>query len=223
MNNHLKQELAKIEIPMELHERSKLGVKKAKSEMESKIKVSVRKRFVSAILAASLIIPTGAFAYQTLLVDELYGSFDNLKKQLSSATMQGYLRLNAKLTQAKGGMEKKEYEQYKELLKMVSTSKVKYGNEYGNIDYSQVPSEQLDEMKRAMFELQPYFDQLNGLKSSKEVLTSEEYENYIDALMTYETIMAQSGNDLENIPSHLQDEFTKVRDIIRYVDEKQRQ
>lgn len=120
-------------------------------------------------------------------------------------------------------MEKKEYEQYKELLKMVSTSKVKYGNEYGNIDYSQVPSEQLDEMKRAMFELQPYFDQLNGLKSSKEVLTSEEYENYIDALMTYETIMAQSGNDLENIPSHLQDEFTKVRDIIRYVDEKQRQ
>ncbi|MEH6949426.1 hypothetical protein V7068_20650 [Bacillus sp. JJ634] len=69
MSHNLKQELAKIEIHMELHEKSKMGVKKAKLEMESKIKRRVRKRLVSAILAAILIIPTGAFAYQSILAE----------------------------------------------------------------------------------------------------------------------------------------------------------
>ena len=34
-------------------------------------------------------------------------------------------------------------------------------------------------------ELQPYFDKLNGDTSSKEILTPGEYEQYIEALMTY--------------------------------------
>ncbi|UNL85006.1 DUF3600 domain-containing protein [Priestia koreensis] len=223
MSNNLKQELAKIDIPVELHERSKLGVKKAKSEMEAKIKVYVKKRLVSAILAACLLVPTSAFAYQTLITDEFYGSFEQVKKHISSVTIEKYLLVDAKLTQAKGDMKQKEFHQFKELLKVVTASKVEYGNKYGNIDYSQVPSTKIDEIKKVMFEIQPYFDQLNGLKSSKEVLTSKEYENYIHALMTYETILAKSNNDTENIPSNLQSEFAKARDFISYVDNKQLQ
>lgn len=79
MNNNLKQELANIEIPIELHERSKMGVNKAKTEMGGNIKRYVRKRLVACTLAVSLIIPTGAFAYQTFLADEFYGSFENVK------------------------------------------------------------------------------------------------------------------------------------------------
>ena len=56
-----------------------------------------------------------------------------------------------------------------------------------------------------MHEIQPFFDQLNELPSSKEVLTAEEYEQYIQALMTYETIMAQTGvssvPDIDVIPA----------------------
>lgn len=227
MNNNLKQELANIEIPIELHERSKMGVNKAKTEMEGKIKRYVRKRLVACTLAVSLIIPTGAFAYQTFLADELYGSFENVKKHISSATMEGYLLLDAKLTQAKGDLEQEEFAHFKDLLNVISAAKLEYGDQYGNIDYSQIPSEQLDEIKGVLFEIQPYFDKLNGQKSSKEVLNATEYVEYIDAIMTYEQIMAQSGikesDEIDKIPANLQGEFAKAKAFLMYVNDKQLQ
>ncbi|MFJ8258493.1 DUF3600 domain-containing protein [Peribacillus asahii] len=230
MSNNLKQELAKIEIPMELHEKSKMGVKKAKLEMESKIKRRVRKRLVSAILAAILIIPTGAFAYQSILADGLYGSFENLKKHIATATIDGYMILNAKLSKAKGELGEKEYKKFKESLHIITDAKLDYGDKYGNIDYNQIPSKKEDEIKRALMELQPYFDKLNGNKSSKEILTPEEYERYVEELMTYEKVLAQSGIDtskgpieVEQLPKELQGEFQQAKNFLEYVTNKQLQ
>ncbi len=45
---------------------------------------------------------------------------------------------------------------------------------------------QQEEMMKASMVIQPYFDKLNGEKSSKEVLTPEEFKQYIHASMTYE-------------------------------------
>ncbi|AZV43884.1 DUF3600 domain-containing protein [Peribacillus asahii] len=228
MNNNLKQELAKIEIPIELHEKSKIGVKKAKSEMENKIKRHVRKRLVSAILAAALLIPTSAFAYQSILADGLYGSFENLKKHVASLTMDGYMTFNAKLLQAKGELGEKEYEKFKESLHVITDAKLKYGDKYGNTDFDQVPSKQKAEIKKASMELQPYFDKLNGYASSQEILDSREYELYIEALMTYEKVLAQGKVDtskgpveVEKLPKELQGEFQKAKDFIEYVSNKQ--
>lgn len=223
MSTSLKQELANLEVPIEVHAKSKMGVKQAKSEMKTKVRRYVRKRIVTAILAGCLIIPTSVFAYEALLVDGLYGSFDNLKKHAAGATMEGYLLLNAKLTQANGELGQEQFDQFKKLLRVITSAKMEYGNQYGNIDYSQVPPDKLEELKGVMYEVQPYFDQLNGLPSSKEVLTSEEYEQYIDTLITYEQILVESGNDLDNIPADLQDELNKARDVLYYVDDKQRQ
>ncbi len=223
--NKLKQELANINIPEELHKVSRIGVKRAKSEMEGKIKKYVRKRLAVSALAVAIIVPTSAFAYQTFLPDELYGSFENLKKHIGSVTMESYMLLDAKLAQAKGDMEQEEYAHFKELAKVITTSKLEYGNRYGHIDYSQIPSDQLDEIKKAMFEIQPYFDKLNNQPSSKEVLTPAQYEEYIHALITYEQIMAKSGindlNDIEKIPAELQGEFTKAQAVLMYVNDIQ--
>lgn len=49
MSNKINQELEKIEIPKELHERSKMGVKKAKTEQE-------RIRFKNPLVAAAVIL-----------------------------------------------------------------------------------------------------------------------------------------------------------------------
>ena len=72
-----------------------------------------------------------------------------------------------------------------------------------------------------MYEVQ----QLNGLPSSKEVLTAEEYEQYIQALMTYETIMAQLGvssiPEVDIIPTESQEEFLEAQEYLIYVNEKQ--
>nr|WP_239587225.1 DUF3600 domain-containing protein [Bacillus ectoiniformans] len=178
------------------------------------------------MLAASLLVPTGAFAYQTLLADELYGSFENVKAHISGVTMEGYFLLNAKLNQAKGDMNKQEFAEFKELLSVITHAKVEYGNENGNIDYSQIPNEKLEEIKEVLFQIQPYFDQLNGQKSSKDVLTASEYEEYIQAIMTYEQIVAQTGMikesaDMDKIPTELKGEFLKARNILSQVNEKQ--
>lgn len=225
MGNHLKQELSRIEIPGELHERSKLGIKKAKIEMSGKLNRFVKKRIAIAVISACLMIPTGVFAYSALLADDLYGSFDNLKKHVLNATMESYLLFDAKIDQAKGDLGKEEFEQFKELLNVFTSSKLAHGDKNGNIDYSQLSSEQLEEIKVAMYEVQPYFDKLNGLPSSKEVLTAEEYEQYIQALITYETTMARLGvssvPEISSIPAESQEEFIKAQEYLNYVNEKQ--
>ncbi|GMB10144.1 uncharacterized protein DUF3600 [Thermolongibacillus altinsuensis] len=205
-------------------------------ELKTKVMSSIttvsgkmKKRLVAGILTASLLIPASVFASQSFLADELYGSFENLKKHIASATMESYLLLSAKLSQAKGELEQEDYDRFKELLHVVTSSKMEYGDPYGNIDYDQIPSEKVDEIKQAMMEVQPYFDKLNGQKSSKEVLTPEEYETYIEALMTYEKVLVQSGInpssgpiDVEMIPPNLQEEFLKAREFIEYVDKQVR-
>lgn len=225
MHNHLKHELSKIEIPVEVHERSLLGIKKAKSEKGGKLNRFVKKRLAIAVISATLMIPTGVFAYQALLADDLYGSFDNLQKHIASVTMEGYLLFNAKLDQAKGDLGKEEFKQFKELLKVFTSIKLEYGDKNGNIDFSQLPAEPLEQIKGAMSEVQPYFDKLNGLPSSKEVLTAEEYEQYIQALMTYETTMVKIGlpyvRENDAIPLELQHEFTEAQDMMNYVNDKQ--
>ena len=225
MDKNLEQELAKIEIPAELHDRSKQGIAKAKSEMGGRLRRFVKRRLAVTVLAACLVIPTGAFAYQTLLADDLYGSFDNLKKRAFSITMQGYLLFNAKLDQAQGDLGKEEFKEFKELLSVFTDAILEYGNKNGNIDYTQVPAEPLAELKTALSELQPFFDKLNGQPSSKEVLTAEEYDQYIQALMDHETVMAKLGvtsiSDAEFIPNELQEKLTKAEQYFDYVNEKQ--
>ncbi|CAI8909883.1 hypothetical protein KOY_03215 [Bacillus cereus VDM021] len=55
--------------------------------------------------------------------------------------------------------------------------------------------------------------QLNGDKSSKEVLTSKEYEQYIEALMTYEKVLVNiksSGHvTVEEVPEAYKEEFVQ--------------
>lgn len=225
MENQFKQEVAKIEIPAELHKRSKLGIHKAKAEMGGRVTRFVKKRVAIAAISACLLIPTGAFAYQALLADDLYGSFDHLKRHVASATMESYLLVDAKLNQAKGELGQEQYDQFKELLNVFIDAKLEFGDKNGNVDYSQVSAPQLEEIKAAMNDIQPYFDTLNGLPSSKKVLTAEEYEQYIQALMTYESTMAQIGistpPEIDRIPADLQKPFTEAQEYLIFVNEKQ--
>ena len=55
----------------------------------------------------------------------------------------------------------------------------------------------LKELKKVVMELHPYFDKLNGHKSSKEVLTPEEYEQYMEALMSYQTVLVKTKSSGE--------------------------
>ncbi|WP_369899906.1 DUF3600 domain-containing protein [Bacillus manliponensis] len=75
-----------------------------------------------------------------------------------------------------------------------------------------------------MSEIQPYFDQLNGEKSSKEVLTEDEYVRYIKALMTHQTMLAKSGSsgsvDVNKLSVEDREEFLEAERIMEYVNGK---
>lgn len=192
-------------------------------------KGTMKKRLVTGVLAVALLIPTSAFAYEYFLADEIYGSFENVKKHAANMTIEAYSLFNAKLSQAKGELSKEEYTEFKKMLKVITSSKLEYGDQYGNIDYDQVPQKEMNKIRKALMEVQPFFDKLNGQKSSKDILTGKEYKTYIESLITYETITAKSGInpseglELEQIQPDLLDEFLKAREFMNYVDEKQMQ
>lgn len=60
MSNVIKQEVNKIEIPRELHARSKMGVSKAKSEKKQRNRKSFKLKGI--IVAASFVVSIGTFA-----------------------------------------------------------------------------------------------------------------------------------------------------------------
>lgn len=192
-------------------------------------KSKIKKRIITGVLTASLLIPTSVFASPSLLSDELYGSFDNFKKHIVSITMEGYLRLDAKLANAQGELGDNEYDEFIHLVKNLTSAKLEYGDKHGNINFDALPETKEAEMKKVLFEIQPYFDRLNNLPSSKDLLTTEEYNDYIDSLMTHQEIMAKSGVNpdhyvkIKEVSPSLQTEFQEARNFINYVNEKQTQ
>lgn len=222
MDREMKRMLADIEIPSELRERSRQGVKRAKREMRREPGF-ISRRLMTVGIAAALLIPTGAFAYQSLLADELYGSFDEMKVHIVSATLEKYLLLDAKLNQAKGVLGEAEYEEFKQGLSVFTDTRIAYGNVNGNVDYEAIPKAERLEVKQALSDLQPYFDQLNDQPAARDVLTADEYDAYIEALMREESIRVRAGEYVEDMPDELRQSYEEAIAIIREVDRKQQQ
>ncbi|MBO1626811.1 DUF3600 domain-containing protein [Bacillus arachidis] len=217
----IQEEATGIEPSPELKEKIMVQVKMKRGGK------TMKKRIITGVLAAALLIPTTGFAYQSIMADGIYGSFENLKKHASSITLKGYMSLDAKLSQAKGDMGEEEYEEFTKLLKGLANAKLEYGDSNGNIDYDQVSATKKEELEKRLMAIQPYFDKLNGEKSSKEVLTSEEYKQYIDALMTYEKIQAKikssEGVTINEVPEAYKAEFLQADQFMQYVNEKVQQ
>ncbi len=198
-----------------------------KSWMENKHHTGMRgnRKIITVMIAAFLLIPSAAMAFNFFLADEFYGSFDQLKKKVAAATMENYMRLNAKLSMAKGELGEEEYEEFKKMLKVISSAKLEYGDKNGNVDYEQLPSDKVAEIKNAMVELMPVFDHLNHVKSSKEILTTNEFDKYIEALMTIETVQAKIGTsgwiDPNKLPVELRDEYKEAWHYMQNVYDKQ--
>lgn len=181
------------------------------------------KRVAGLLLAAIIILPTSAFAYQMFLADDVYGSFENVQKHIAGFTMESYLLIDAKLAQAKGVLGKEEYETFKELARSIIAAKMEYGDSYGNINYDQLPADLYAKEKETLLAAQPYFDRLNDLPVLETLLTEAEIDAYIEAVMKHQTIMAKSGINTsdgigrERIPAELQAEYDQVRATLEHV------
>ena len=136
------------------------------------------------------------------------------------------MRFSAKLSEAKDEMGAKEYEEFTKELKKLTNAKLTYGDSNGNINYDQLSPGKREEMKNLSMSLQPYFDKLNGHKSSKEVLTQEEFDRYVEALMIYEIVQVKTkstgGMKVEEVPEAYKERFINAEQFMEYVAEKVR-
>ncbi|HDR6285724.1 anti-sigma factor [Bacillus cereus] len=214
----IQEESKGIVAPLELKEKVIVQIKMNRGGNKRK------KRLIAGVLAAALLIPTTGFAYQSIMADGIYGSFENLKKHAGTMTLEAYMRFSAKLSEAKDEMGTKEYEEFTKELKKLTNAKLTYGDSNGNIDYDQLLPAKKEELKKVVMELHPYFDKLNGHKSSKEVLTPEEYEQYMEALMSYQTVLVKTkssgGITIEEVPEAYKERFIKAEQFMEYVNEK---
>ncbi|WP_368935265.1 DUF3600 domain-containing protein [Bacillus sp. SH8-8] len=216
----IQEEAKGIVAPPDLKEKVIVQIKMKHGESKRK------KRLIAGVLAAALLIPTTGFAYQSIMADGIYGSFENLKKHAGAMTLETYMRFNAKLSEAKDEMGAKEYEEFTKELKKLTNAKLAYGDSNGNIDYDELSPGKRAEMKKGSMSLQPYFDKLNGHKSSKEILTKEEFDRYVEALMTYEIVQVKTkstgGMKVEEVPEAYKERFIKAEQFMEYVNEKVR-
>ena len=187
---------------------------------------SKKKRLIAGVLAAAFLIPTTGFAYQSIMADGIYGSFENLKKHAGTMTLEAYMRFSAKLSEAKDEMGTKEYEVFTKELKKIKKARPENGDSNGKIDYDALTPKKREKKKKVSMGLQPYFDKLNGHKSSREVLTQEEFDRYMEALMTHEIVRVKTKSTgaikVEEIPEAYKERFMKAEQIMEYVDEKVR-
>lgn len=236
MEAHLKRELhqeaAQMQVPAELAARVRNSFWKFQQEQRttggtrrtqgSRLK---SKPLLAAALAGLIVLPTGAFAYGAM-TDDLYGSFASFKKEVSIATKDMYMDFAMKLSGAKVKLGAQDYAAFLELLRAHNVYVVEYGDKYGHVNYDAMPAKTRASAKAVNIALQPYFDRLNGQKQSKVVLTPAEFDQYMEADMTYVSILAETGQDdskpveAKDLPPQYQERFAQAQEVLQKVNQK---
>ncbi|WP_440112559.1 DUF3600 domain-containing protein [Paenibacillus sp. QZ-Y1] len=136
-----------------------------------------KKWLVTALLAAVLIIPTGAYAGYTYLVDGVYGSQENIAAM--GGTAEDYMRLEAKLQMAKAHFSKEEFVQYMDLLKQMGQMALRYADQQGEMHPEQWNAAEHTQYNRLSAELEPFFEKLEAVSaaSPKELMDEQQFWN----------------------------------------------
>lgn len=142
---------------------------------DSHIKRNRKKWLVTGLLAAVLIIPTGAYAGYTYLADGIYGSQENIAAM--GGTAEDYMRLEAKLQTAKAHFSEEEFVQYMNLLKQMGQMALEYADSQGNMHPEQWSTVEQERYNLLAAELEPFFEKLEAVSvgSSKNGWTRSNF------------------------------------------------
>ncbi|SDI57590.1 protein of unknown function [Aneurinibacillus migulanus] len=180
----------------------------------------MKKRMVAGIVAASLLVPTGAFAAYSYIADTIYGS----KEQVIQAggTQQAYEELESKLQSAKQQLSEKEFTTFMTLLEKIGHYNLKIADSEGVLHPERLSAEEQKEYTQLTTSLQPFFTKLNGgtldtdesfqekLEKAKSVLSKEEFvqfEGLLKDMMYYTSKMTDKDGVLH--PERLSDKERK--------------
>ncbi|MEC0123071.1 DUF3600 domain-containing protein [Paenibacillus pabuli] len=144
---------------------------------ESRLKRHRKKWLVTALLAALLIIPTGAYAGYTYLADGIYGSQETTVAL--GGTAEDYMRLEAKLQTAKAYFSAEEFAQYMNLLKQMGQMALKYGDQEGEMHPEQWSTVEQERYSLLVAEMEPFINKLESanIESPKELMDPQQFWN----------------------------------------------
>ncbi|WP_339224110.1 DUF3600 domain-containing protein [Paenibacillus sp. FSL W7-1279] len=164
----------------------------------------MKKWVVVCILAATLLIPTGAFAGYSYIADSIYGSRENI-----GVTQKQYDELEAKLQTAKQNLSEEEFTKWMSLLKELGTLNLKVADANGDFHIERLSVGEQKIYRRLTAELEPLFRKLNEVQSTKgeakpidsatfwngvldeagQILSKEEFDEFqklVNELMAYD-------------------------------------
>ncbi|WP_341346301.1 DUF3600 domain-containing protein [Paenibacillus sp. FSL H3-0469] len=171
-----------------------------------------KKWIVAGILAATLLIPTGAFAGYHYLADSVYGSKEAAAR--IGLTPQKYEELETKLQSLKQNFSEKEYSRAMSLLKELGDYNLLAADSKGAFHIEQLDAEEQKAYKKLLVELEPYFKKMNELKNPKAKVSGAERSAFWDSLLekAEQRLTEQEYSELEPIINKLKSYDSMVTD-----------
>ncbi|MGF7046205.1 hypothetical protein J2T13_000681 [Paenibacillus sp. DS2015] len=133
----------------------------------------MKKWLVASIVAATLLIPTGAYAGYNYLADSIYGSQENVAS--IGGTQEKYDKLEGKLQVARKSFTEEEFTTFMSLIKKFGNFNLKYADAEGVIHPEQLNAADQETFQRLTVELEPLFEKLSKFESQWQ-----EIDNNID-------------------------------------------
>jgi len=155
----------------------------------------MKKWILSSVLAAALLVPTGAYAAYNYIADSIYGSQENVSH--IGGTEQKYDEFEAKLQEAKQTLTEDEFAAFASLFKELADYNLKMADTEGVLHPEQLSLEDQAAFTELTTALDPFFTKLNEPKLSKidpdksifldeekakEILSKEEYKQFDNIL-----------------------------------------
>lgn len=182
-----------------------------------------RANFIVLIAVCTSIL--AAFSSPSL-ADRIYGSFDTVKKKVITLSLQEYQQIGFKFMGAQKELGT-DFPIFEKLSKQLVASKINDSDDNQNIDYDALSPEKRAQLKKLQADIQPYFDRLNHKPVAQSVLTSEEYDAYIEAQMQRETLMAKGKVNpskgpvqAKDLPVEYQEGYEKTVQLIQKLEDK---
>lgn len=206
LRNVLQEEARKLSAPPELKEQilnqtiNRSGGRRMKKWM------------VASILAATLLIPTGAYAGYNYLADTIYGSQE--AAATIGVTQQEYDRLEAKLQSAKQSFNEEEFTKLMSLLKELGAFNLQMADDEGVFHIEQLDAGEQKAYKELVLKLEPYFEQINEAKTSNAPATAADREKVWDFMLekAEQRLTKEEFAEVEQLVSKLRTYDAKVFD-----------
>ncbi|HBS47435.1 MAG TPA: DUF3600 domain-containing protein [Paenibacillus sp.] len=172
----------------------------------------MKKWLVASIMAAALLIPTGAYAGYHYLADNMYGS--PATAATIGVTQQQYDRLEDKLQNAKQSFDEEEFTKLMSLLEELGSYNLQMADAEGVFHLEQLGAKDQKAYKELQAKIEPYFEQINEAKTSKKSVQSVDRDAFWNGLLekAEQRLTKKEFEEIERLIIDLQSYDAKVFD-----------